>query len=512
MITKKLLAVLVTLYVFGALLHLGRMYLHREEPRRCIIAMEMNYSGNYFVPHVLGRPYFKKPPLHNFVLAMFFKVFGMSEWSARIVSVLSMFAIMFAIFIVAKDIIGSDAALFSAFSFGLAFISYFNYGMLAETDMFFSLLVFASLVCIFKRRLFLGSVFTAFALLTKGFPALHYFYLTLFFYAWAKRELRRFLLSKETIFGAVFIFLTFFGWLLAVSKGNVHRFDLALGTLIQASGGRVLSIEKVPEVLKHIVKFPISFFLRFLPASILLFLLLKKDFLSEFKDSIKSDKKIKDLFVFSVTAFFPNFLIYWIIPDGRVRYTLVLFAVLSFVLGIVFYVYEFYPVFELKKIFKWFFGILAFFAVFTVFFDFEFVKGLDYYIGGIVFVLSILFVVLVDKINPESVRLIVGVVVTGVLMKLLYISSYNAYLYTYYTNYKEYGFKTAKIILSNHPKYVMTDGGNLRLFVYVEKYLGMQLHPISNKHGAVITRNSTVLKKIWLKLELPDHIYYVGEK
>ncbi len=512
MITKKLLVVLVALYVFGALLHLGRMYLHREEPRRCIIAMEMNYSGNYLVPHVLGRPYFKKPPLHNFVLAMFFKVFGANEWSARIVSVLSMFAIMFAIFIVAKDIIGSDAALFSAFSFGLAFISYFNYGMLAETDMFFSLLIFASLVCIFKRRLFLGSVFTAFALLTKGFPALHYFYLTLFFYAWARRELGRFLLSKEIIFGAIFIFLTFFGWLLAVSKGNVHRFDLALGTLIQASGGRVLSIERIPEVIKHIVKFPVSFWLRFLPASILLLLLLKKDFLSEFKDSIKSDKKIKDLFIFSVTAFFPNFLIYWIIPDGRVRYTLVLFAVLSFVLGIVFYVYEFYPVFELKKTFKWLFGILAFFAIFTVFFDFEFVKGLDYYIGGVVFVLSVLSVVLVDKINPESVRLIVCVVVTGVLMKLLYVSSYNAYLYTYYTNYKEYGFKAAKIILSNHPKYVMTDGGNLRLFVYVEKYLSMQLHPISNKHGATITRNSTVLKKIWLKLELPDHIYYVGEK
>ena len=512
MITRRLLVILIVLYVFGALLHLGRMYLHREEPRRCIIAMEMNYSGNYIEPHVLGRPYFKKPPLHNFVLAMFFKVFGMSEWSARIVSVLSMFAIMFAIFYVARDIIGFDAAIFSAFSFGLAFISYFNYGMLAETDMFFSLLVFVSLLCIFKKRLFLGSVFTALALLTKGFPALHYFYLTLFFYAWVKNDLKSFLFSKGTIFGAIFIFVVFFGWLLAVSKGNIHTFDLALGTLIHASGGRVLSIEKISEVFKHVFEFPVSFFLRFLPASILFLLLLRKDFLREFKDSIKSDRKIKDLFNFSVVAFFPNFLIYWVIPDGRVRYTLVLFAVLSFVLGIVFYVFEFYPVFELKKTFKWLFGILAFFAIFTVFFDFEFVKGLDYYVGGVVFILSVMFLFVIDKIKPESVRLIFGVAGVGVLLKLLYISSYNAYLYTYYTNYKEYGYKVAKIILSNHPKYVMTDGGTLRLFVYVEKYLGMQLHPIGNRHGPVITRNRAVLKEIWLRLELPDHIYYVGEK
>ncbi len=512
MITKKLLTVLVALYVFGALLHLGRMYLHREEPRRCIIAMEMNYSGNYIVPHVLGRPYFKKPPLHNFVLAMFFKMFGMSEWSARIVSVLSMFGIMLAIFIVAKDIVGSDAALFSAFSFGLAFISYFNYGMLAETDMFFSLLVFLSLVCVFKRKLFLGSVFTAFALLTKGFPALHYYYLTLFFYAWAKRDLKRFLLSKETIFGAVFIFIVFFGWLLAVSKGDIHRFDLALGTLIHASGGRVLSIERIPEVLKHLIKFPISFWLRFLPASVLFLLLFRKDFLREFKESVRSDEKIKELFVFSLAAFVPNFLIYWIIPDGRVRYALVLFAVISFILGIIFYVFEFYPVFELKRLFKWLFGILAVFAVFTLFFDFEFVKGLDYYISGIVFVLSISFFLIINRLNHESVRLLSGVVVLGVLFKLLYVSSYGAYVFTYYTNYKRYGYKVAKIILSNRPKYVMTDGGNLRLFVYVEKYLGMQLHPVNEKYGAVITRNKRAINNIWLKLELPDGIYYVGRK
>ena len=423
-----------------------------------------------------------------------------------------MFGIMLAVFIVAKDIVGVDAALFSTFSFGLAFISYFNYGMLAETDMFFSLLVFLSLICVFKRKLFLGSVFTALALLTKGFPALHYYYLTLFFYAWAKRDLKGFLLSKETIFGAVFIFVTFLGWLLAVSKGNIHRFDLALGTLIQASGGRVLSIERIPEVLKHLIKFPISFWLRFLPASVLFLLLLRKDFLREFNESIKSDARIKDLFVFSITAFVPNFLIYWIIPDGRVRYTLVLFAVLSFVLGIVFYVFEFYPIFDLKKPLKWLFGIMAFFAAFAIFFDFEFVRGLDYYVSGVVFVLSILFMALVDKFNHESVRLIVGMVGIGVLLKLLYISSYNAYLYTYYTNYRKYGFKVAKIILSNQPKYVMTDGGNLRLFVYVEKYLGMQLHPINREHGIIIARNRGLLKRVWLRVELPDHVYYVGKR
>ncbi len=511
MISKKLLVVLVSLYLFGGLVHLGRMYFHREEPRRCIIAMEMNYSKNYFVPHVLGRPYFKKPPLHNIVIAAFFKAFGVNEWSARIISVISMVLIALAIFCVAKSIVGVDAALFSAFSFAISLIAYFNYGMLAETDMFFSMLVFMSLTSIFKGRLFLGSVLTAFALLTKGFPAIHFFYLTLFTYALLRKRLRETLLSKDVIFGAIFIFALFFGWLAIVSDGNIHRFNLALGTLISASGNRVLSVEKLPAVLKHLIKFPISFYLRFLPASFIFLLLLRKDFLREFKAVYSSDEKIKELLLFTVSAFIPNFLIYWIVPDGRVRYVLVLFAVLSFVLGVLYYILEYHSPYEFNKPFRRLFALTATLSLFAIFFDLEFVKGFDYLLAIFAFFVSSVSYLYLPNVRSEALRLLVGMVVLAVVFRILYSATYGAYLYTFYTNYRADGRKVAEIILSKNPKYVMTDGGNLRLFVYVEKYLGMQLHPLSlKKHGIAIVRDGKILKKIFYKLELPDHVYYVG--
>jgi len=511
MISKRLLVVLFALYLFCGLVHLGRMYFHREEPRRCIIAMEMNYTGNYFVPHVLGRPYFKKPPLHNIVIATFFKLFGVNEWSARIVSFISMVLIALAIFCMAKGIIGVDAALFSAFSFAISIIAYLNYGVLAETDMFFSMLVFMSMTSIFKGRLFIGSIFAGFALLTKGFPALHFFYLTLFTYALLKKRLKEVILSKEVIFGAIFIFAMFFGWLAVVSDGNIHRFNLALGTLINASGSRVMSIEKLPALAKHLLKFPISFYLRFLPASIVLLLLLRKDFLRELKAVYNSDAKIKELLLFSISAFIPNFLIYWIVPDGRVRYVLVLFAVLSFVLGVLYYVLEYNSPYEFNKPFRRLFALTATLSVFAVFFDLEFVKGFDYLLAIFVFLVSAVSYLYISNVKPEASRLLVGMVILGVVFKLLYSATYGAYLYTFYTNYRADGRKVAKIILSKNPKYVMTDGGNLRLFVYVEKYLGMQLHPLSlKKHGIAIVRDKKVLKEVFYKLELPDHVYYVG--
>ena len=41
-----------------------------EEPRRCLVAMEMIASGDYIVPTVMGETYLKKPPLYNWLIAL----------------------------------------------------------------------------------------------------------------------------------------------------------------------------------------------------------------------------------------------------------------------------------------------------------------------------------------------------------------------------------------------------------------------------------------------------------
>jgi len=42
-----------------------------EEPRRCLIAMEMIERHDYIVPHLLGETYYNKPPLQNWLLVFF---------------------------------------------------------------------------------------------------------------------------------------------------------------------------------------------------------------------------------------------------------------------------------------------------------------------------------------------------------------------------------------------------------------------------------------------------------
>lgn len=60
-VSKPLLILLFSIYLFAAFFNLGKMYFQHEEPRRAIIALEMNYTHDYITPHVLGRDYFRKP-------------------------------------------------------------------------------------------------------------------------------------------------------------------------------------------------------------------------------------------------------------------------------------------------------------------------------------------------------------------------------------------------------------------------------------------------------------------
>ncbi|WP_035588989.1 ArnT family glycosyltransferase [Hippea jasoniae] len=510
-LNKKIVAIIIILYAATAFLNLGKMYLRHEEPRRAIIALEMNYTHNYIAPTVLGRNYYKKPPLHNIIIAIFFKIFGVNESSARLISVLSMFGIALLIFLAIKEIVGFEAAVFAALGFATSYIALIQYGMLAETDMFFSLLVFASMLCIFYDRILLGSFLTALALLTKGFPALHYFYLTLFGWYIYKKQPKK-IFSKRVIGGGIIILSIFFGWLLLLSKGDIHRFNLALGFLLQASGSRVESIQHIFESLKHLIIFPISFFIHGLPASIVFLFFLNSDFRANFKESITSNSKISSLFYFSVISFVVNFLIYAIIPDGRVRYTLPLFGITALIYGIIFYVYEFNEAVNAKKYSLY---VLYFFiAVFAValLFDLEFLKTPSIMEISLALVISFLFIVLIKKTQSNSLNLLYCVVASGLLLKLAYAATYESYLYTYYTNYRGIASKMAKIILHNNPRYVMTDGGNLRLFFYLERDLKMQLHPIKNgKNGIIITRNPKRVKTVINSFSLPDHIYYIGK-
>jgi hypothetical protein len=77
---------LVTLYVcyFS---HLGALGLvGPDEPRYAWIARDMAESGDWVTPRLYGRPWFEKPVLYYWGAALSFKLFGVSEVTARLPS------------------------------------------------------------------------------------------------------------------------------------------------------------------------------------------------------------------------------------------------------------------------------------------------------------------------------------------------------------------------------------------------------------------------------------------
>ena len=72
---------------------LGSIAIKGEEGRRILPAVRMLETGNYIVPQVGSNPYYRKPPLVNWLVAASFKLFGVrNEWTARLPSALSVLA------------------------------------------------------------------------------------------------------------------------------------------------------------------------------------------------------------------------------------------------------------------------------------------------------------------------------------------------------------------------------------------------------------------------------------
>jgi 4-amino-4-deoxy-L-arabinose transferase-like glycosyltransferase len=60
-----------------------------DEPRYAQIAREMLESGDFITPRLLGTPWFEKPVLFYWFTALFFHLFGIQEFAARLISAIA---------------------------------------------------------------------------------------------------------------------------------------------------------------------------------------------------------------------------------------------------------------------------------------------------------------------------------------------------------------------------------------------------------------------------------------
>jgi len=181
----RAVAVVVLMCAVIYLPALGSIAIKGEEGRRILPAVRMLETGNYIVPQVGSNPYYRKPPLVNWLVAASFKIFGVrNEWTARLPSAVSVLAVAIAFVTVARASLGPRGSMIAALIW-MTNIGIIEKGRLIEIEALYVSL--CGLAIIFWLSFFLqrksawliwvpASVFLGLGLLAKGPTHLVFFY------------------------------------------------------------------------------------------------------------------------------------------------------------------------------------------------------------------------------------------------------------------------------------------------------------------------------------------------
>src|SRR5436189_3029201 len=227
---SRLRALFVILLVWAAIYlpALGSIAIKGEEGRRILPAIRMLETGNYIVPQVGSYPYYRKPPLVNWVVAVSFRVFCMhNEWTARLPSALSVLAVAVAFVTVARASLGSRGSMIAALIW-MTNIGMIEKGRLIEIEALYVSL--CGLAIIFWLSFWIqgksawliwipASIFLGLGLLTKGPTHLAFFYAIVLAVLWQTKNWR--LLYHPAHFVALTIMLAIFAaWAIPFAKST----------------------------------------------------------------------------------------------------------------------------------------------------------------------------------------------------------------------------------------------------------------------------------------------------
>jgi len=182
-----------------------------DEAKYALIAKNMLKSGNFLVPSLGFETYFKKPPFFFWLIALSFKVFGVSEFSARFFS--AFFGVLDALIIFRLAYKLTEDKLTSLFS-SLAFIINFEVVRITTIVRFDSFLLFvnlASLLLLYRPtflKALLSILLTATGALTKG-PMAFISSAALIIHSIYKKNFRQLLILTLVVFASVLPFLIY---------------------------------------------------------------------------------------------------------------------------------------------------------------------------------------------------------------------------------------------------------------------------------------------------------------
>jgi 4-amino-4-deoxy-L-arabinose transferase-like glycosyltransferase len=174
----RLRSLLLVLLLPAAVLYpsLGHMLLEPDEARYAQIPKEMLEDGSWVVPTLHNEPYLDKPPLMYWLVAVSYKLFGVSEASARLVPAVCVHLTVLMVYLLGRRSVGERAAFWAAVLLSVA-PGFLGIARLLVLDGLLTFCVTTSVLCgfeavrtgTFRRGWWVAAaVFSGLGFLTKG--------------------------------------------------------------------------------------------------------------------------------------------------------------------------------------------------------------------------------------------------------------------------------------------------------------------------------------------------------
>ncbi len=384
------------------------IFVHTDESRRALVALEMIINSQYLAPTLNGQFYYEKPPLFNWILVLSFKAFG--EYSAYAMRFpVAIFVILYGIAMdyFLRPILGKKKAWLVIIATITSGRILFYDSFLGLIDIGFSILVFINFMLFFKlgkeRRylaLFLITYgIAAVAYLMKGLPSLVFQFFTIIAWAVYIRDWK-FIFHKYNFLGTlcfiipVGLYYYFYQWVNPDSLLTVFEYTW------HQSSQRTVTEHSIWDTVLSILTFPFENLYHFAPWTILVAALFSKKTLQWLWSN--------DFSRYAILVFAFNIAVYWTSAGVHPRY-LFMFLPLLFVVLIEAY-FQLTPRFK-KTIDMVFFGLMALAVLAPVAIniasEFRDVPGAGFKTGFLVF--GLLSLVVVYYRRPPHRLVILGI-------------------------------------------------------------------------------------------------------
>lgn len=317
------------------LINLGthHIFVHTDESRRALVALEMILKNEYLAPTLNGEFYYEKPPLFNWLIVLSFKAFGAySNFAVRFPVFLFVLTYAFLIHRLLRPVIGNAKAWLVLMLTVTSGRMLFYDSFLGLMDIGLGLLVFTNFMLFYRlgrqRWYFLLFVSTyalvAVGYLMKGLPSVVFQFFTILAWAAHTRDWK-FIFHKFNFLGTLVFIIPVGLYYYFYEKVNPDSLLTVFEYTWHQSSQRTVTEYGIWDTVLNIFIFPFENLYHFAPWTLLTVCLFGKGVVRKLWAS--------DFHRYAIIAFALNIWVYWTAPGVHPRYLFMFlplfFAVLS---------------------------------------------------------------------------------------------------------------------------------------------------------------------------------------